>query len=623
MGNARSVSIYYQRTVKFHKKIRLMNLFKTINLCTAFILALFFFSTQTTFALDGSPGPEPAQSPFITYPFLNAYADSSNCSGIVVEEFLLNDELLVTMTLGSSSPGFPLSSAVIFNGNGDIYCGGFIAFADNCEELAELTNPITSWSCGPDLINVFLCPGESVDLYALYPESDIVGTINIPQEDFICDFVGLVGMSFNDTTTYDSPTGAYFTVSPTENTTYRITSTTVPNGPPIDPSNPFLTCWNISYALTYNVILDENACGGTPPTPESDLFEEYTWLNNISFSCEGGNIVEYSSGIYSFISVESSNGFQLYFQDGTPYCTDGPGFNCVSLYGLSNPVSGVNIENTCEGGGPEEGDNALFEEYTWLSTVISSSDCSNGDSVEEYVSGNYSFLSVTNNGQTNLYFQDGTFYCADAPNFNCVTAYGFSAPNDTWTCGNTTPPTPGETPDVFDNFTWLSAVVNPIDCQVGESVTVYTSGVYSYLMVQTEDGGGQLFFENGTLYCTNSTNYDCVAAYGFTTISNEWSCGLGKTASNDAEEKLYDLTDKEWRLFPNPSVGQVNVEFPEEVAPTSIRLYDLQGKQIVERRINGRENNIQLDLSSLNNGTYMVILQYEDRIDSKKIVLMK
>lgn len=74
-----------------------------------------------------------------------------------------------------------------------------------------------------------------------------------------------------------------------------------------------------------------------------DAVEQYPWLEDI-ISCDTNEgIVEYGSGIFSFIYVESS--LTLYFEDGTFYCSGSETVDCRELYDLTE----IKNEWTCEG----------------------------------------------------------------------------------------------------------------------------------------------------------------------------------------------------------------------------------------------------------------------------------
>jgi len=81
---------------------------------------------------------------------------------------------------------------------------------------------------------------------------------------------------------------------------------------------------------------------------ESSILDEYLWLNTLidTNNCGNTSVSLFSGGSYYFVYVQSASGNRLYYQDGTFYCEDGPGYSCLSLYNLTNTASVWN----CGGG---------------------------------------------------------------------------------------------------------------------------------------------------------------------------------------------------------------------------------------------------------------------------------
>ena len=200
---------------------------------------------------------------------------------------------------------------------------------------------------------------------------------------------------------------------------------------------------------------------------------------------------------------------------------------------------------------------AIFDEYPWLSTIINTDDCGTA-SIIEYESGVFTFLLIDDgNGTEELYFENGTFYCASAPNFDCVGAYNLTEVLSTWTCGSdseennededdTTNPledgdmdneeedteeTDGSSPELFpindplfDNFPWLSEVVGS-SCRLSETVTVYEQGSFQFLIFTDANGLETMYFQDGTFYCQSGNGLDCRMAYNLNRAIYTWTCG--------------------------------------------------------------------------------------------------
>jgi len=88
--------------------------------------------------------------------------------------------------------------------------------------------------------------------------------------------------------------------------------------------------------------------------------------------------------------------------------------------------------------------------------------------------------------------------------------------------------------DLFDRYTWLSVFADPTDCTT-EKVEEYESFLYEYLLITFADGQEALYNAQGTFYCRNASNYDCVAAYRLDGPTASWTC---ENTSNTEEEAL-------------------------------------------------------------------------------------
>jgi hypothetical protein len=74
-------------------------------------------------------------------------------------------------------------------------------------------------------------------------------------------------------------------------------------------------------------------------------------------------------------------------------------------------------------------------------------------------------------------------------------------------------------------------------------------------------------------------------------------------------------------VYPNPTKDIINIEIPEYMKIKSINIYAMDGKLIEKREIY-RQAILQLDISNLKTGTYVLFLESE-QISYKKIVLKK
>ncbi|MES2543600.1 MAG: T9SS type A sorting domain-containing protein [Bacteroidota bacterium] len=68
-----------------------------------------------------------------------------------------------------------------------------------------------------------------------------------------------------------------------------------------------------------------------------------------------------------------------------------------------------------------------------------------------------------------------------------------------------------------------------------------------------------------------------------------------------------DFATKSFKMYPNPAKGYALIQLPEEITSGEIKVYDHLGRVVKKQILTGMENN--LDISSLNSGTYMVVVR--------------
>ncbi|HEX5625215.1 MAG TPA: hypothetical protein VFX48_04285, partial [Saprospiraceae bacterium] len=95
-------------------------------------------------------------------------------------------------------------------------------------------------------------------------------------------------------------------------------------------------------------------------------------------------------------------------------------------------------------------------------------------------------------------------------------------------------------------------------------------------------------------------------------------CLEGLVISNQ-EESLFDFD-----LYPNPSIGDVNLSLPEMPFDFSIQLYDALGHRIHAAYFNGRPEGLLKLPAALfsSSGVYRIVIQMQDEIKTKTLVRM-
>ncbi|MEM1122192.1 MAG: T9SS type A sorting domain-containing protein [Bacteroidota bacterium] len=117
---------------------------------------------------------------------------------------------------------------------------------------------------------------------------------------------------------------------------------------------------------------------------------------------------------------------------------------CITISGcLSFEINGVDYSNAffptvelCEQAcSNNESEAAIFEEFSWLSEVVDRENCA-GTTIEVYDLTAFKYVHVATEEGSALYFEDGTFYCMDLPNYDCRGLYGLTEAqiSDIYTC---------------------------------------------------------------------------------------------------------------------------------------------------------------------------------------------
>jgi hypothetical protein len=77
-------------------------------------------------------------------------------------------------------------------------------------------------------------------------------------------------------------------------------------------------------------------------------------------------------------------------------------------------------------------------------------------------------------------------------------------------------------------------------------------------------------------------------------------------------------------LYPNPTAGELHLRFGRTLKGNAeIAITDLAGRQIFSQPINTAKLGLEIDLSGLNDGMYLVNIKAEDRIYTQKIQVSK
>jgi len=129
--------------------------------------------------------------------------------------------------------------------------------------------------------------------------------------------------------------------------------------------------------------------------------------------------------------------------------------------------------------------------------------------------------------------------------------------------------------------------------------------------------GGQVkqTFDNGFIVVGNTSSY-----------GNGYDVYLVKTNSQGFSGIVKIIKENiEFKVFPNPCYGNLNIEFNYEVnTDIDIVIYDISGKLMFEKKLSSFVGKVHsVDLWELRGGFYLLQLSFDNKCVTKKIIIQK
>jgi len=91
---------------------------------------------------------------------------------------------------------------------------------------------------------------------------------------------------------------------------------------------------------------------------------------------------------------------------------------------------------------------------------------------------------------------------------------------------------------IAKDYPWLATLTNNDACEFS-SIEVYEKGSSKYIYISSSDGK-TLYFQNGTMLCKDSPNYDCIEAYQLTNLVKSWSCDQASDDTANDEQEIFN-----------------------------------------------------------------------------------
>jgi len=373
--------------------------------------------------------------------------------------------------------------------------------------------------------NIQICAGDDVTLEGWSNEINCCHIPGIPTAPVDCfDLLQPGGNWVDDEGNIVCENCVDFTVSPTRTTTYfhRTPEHHCPPPKPgigdIGPQPPSPDSYPAGPIIQIEVIVEN--------CDDQDLFKAFPWLSSVinSTTCQiGDNVALYNYGRYEYIIVETNNRRTMYADDGTRYCRDRNNFSCVEIYDLE---------------GPNKVWNCGIEPPTEIEATFSNLVCNNDGTFSIDVtatgarSGTYGIYGTVDDLPPAFTFEEGETFTLSGGIGNAVDNLYTLYIYDFYLADVSASPFEvnieacmdnSGNPSLFNQYTWLTSLIDPENCQSNDKVELYTSGRYDYLIVETNNQR-TMYADDGTRYCRDRENRSCAEIYELEGPISVWVC---------------------------------------------------------------------------------------------------
>lgn len=172
------------------------------------------------------------------------------------------------------------------------------------------------------------------------------------------------------------------------------------------------------------------------------------------------------------------------------------------------------------------------------------------------------------------------------------------------------------------NLDWYAGIGNSVDLTIETGDTVIWTWTSPNHTVENDPSGSSVeTFNSGFLGPTGST-----FSYTFTVVgTNDYYCGVHGSASMSGTITVTtlstdDFSKKEFSIYPNPSSDKFTLELPTQQQGLLMEVYDVLGKKIVSKKLDGFNSNPVINVTGWNKGVYLVKLSSEHAVQTKKFI---
>jgi len=86
-------------------------------------------------------------------------------------------------------------------------------------------------------------------------------------------------------------------------------------------------------------------------------------------------------------------------------------------------------------------------------------------------------------------------------------------------------------------------------------------------------------------------------------------------------QEVSEVIETIFQVYPNPTPGPLNIKWNTKEGVQDIQLYDLAGQEVKNYRVNKLSNSIEMDISDVSSGIYVLrFITIKGEVMSKKII---
>ena len=78
------------------------------------------------------------------------------------------------------------------------------------------------------------------------------------------------------------------------------------------------------------------------------------------------------------------------------------------------------------------------------------------------------------------------------------------------------------------------------------------------------------------------------------------------------------FTMEKFEIYPNPTINELNFEFPQNIQSANVQVYNVLGKQILQKNL--KKTYPKLNTSSWASGMYVVQIVTDNAVQTKRVV---